>query len=303
MSQHFQTVWRHIRRVPYQALAAITIMVITFFVATFLAILGYASSRTISYFETRPQIIAFLKDEAAPEDISALQRKLEGDTRAKGIRYVSKEQALDIYKEATADNPVLSEFVSPRVFPSSLEFSVTDLSFAQDLIEEIKKDDIVSKAVFTASLGDGQEVNRVIENLKKVTQYIRIGGGAILVFLLFSSLLTLLVIIGMRISTRKDEIEILRLLGATSGFIRMPFVIEGVVYTTAGAFFGWLSGSLLVLYASPSLATYFGEIQVLPRETDQLLILLAGILGGELIFAFFLGLAGSMVALGRYLKK
>lgn len=302
MGQHFSTAWRHIRRVPYQAMAAIFIMVITFFVATVLGILAYASSQTLHYFETRPQVIAFLKDEVTPEEVSLLQRQLEGDQRVKEVRYVSKEKALEIYKNATADNPVLSEFVSPKVFPASLEFSVADLSFAEGIIDEVKTNSIVDKVVFTASLGDGKDVGTVINNLRNVTNYIRFGGVGIMVFLLISSLLTLLVIIGMRIASRKDEVDVLKLLGATSGFIRMPFVIEGIIYATVGSAIGWLLASLLILYSAPSLLGFFGEIEILPTETTEFLILLGQVLGIELLLAFFLGLVGSFFAIGRYLK-
>ncbi len=289
---------------PYQALAAIFVMTITFFVATVIALLAYASSQTLRYFETRPQIIAFLKDDAAPEQVSSLQRQLEADARIKGVRYVSKEQALDIYKKATADNPVLAELVSPRVFPASIEFSVVDLSFAEEVIGELEANTIIGKdgVAFTASLGDGKEVGTVIANLRSITNYIKVGGVSLLLFLVASSLLILLVIIGMRIASKRDEIEVLKLLGATSGFIRMPFVIEGVIYALVGAFAGWLLGALAILYAAPTLFSYFGEIPIFPQETEQFFLLLGQIAGAEFLLAVLLGLVGSFVALGRYLK-
>lgn len=302
MGQHFKTAWRHIRRVPYQALAAIFIMAITFFVATILAMLAYASSKTLNYFETRPQIIAFLKDDATPDQISGLERDLSNDQRIKNIKYVSKEQALGIYKEATSDNPLLSEFVSPKIFPASLEFAVVDLSFAEPVIKEVKDNSIIDEVVFTASLGKGKDVGQVIENLKTITKYIRIGGISIVSILFVSSLFILLVIIGMRVASRREEIEVFKLLGATKGFIRMPFIIEGVMYAVFGSFLGWISAAILILYSAPTILSYFGPIEVFPGETSDFLLLLAQILGAEIALAFVLGLLGSFTALGRYLK-
>lgn len=302
MGQHFKTAWRHIRRVPYQALAAVFIMAITFFVATILAMLTYASSRTLNYFETRPQIIAFLKDDATPDQISGLERDLSNDQRVKNIKYVSKEQALGIYKEATSDNPLLSEFVSPKIFPSSLEFSVTDLSFTEQVIKEVKDNSIIDEVVFTASLGKGKDVGQVIENLKTITKYIRIGGISIVSILLVSSLFILLLIIGMRVASRREEIEVFKLLGATKGFIRMPFIIEGVMYAVFGSFLGWISAAILILYSAPAILSYFGPIEVFPGETSEFVLLLFRILGAEIALAFVLGLLGSFTALFRYLK-
>lgn len=302
MGQHFKTAWRHIRRVPYQALAAIFIMAITFFVATILAMLTYASSRTLNYFETRPQIIAFLKDDATPDKISGLERDLSNDQRIKNIKYVSKEQALGIYKEATSDNPLLSEFVSPKIFPASLEFSVTDLSFTEPVIKEVKDNNIIDEVVFTASLGKGKDVGQVIENLKTITKYIRIGGISIVSIFLVSSLFILLLIIGMRVASRREEIEVFKLLGATKGFIRMPFIIEGVMYAVFGSFLGWILAAILILYSAPAILSYFGPIEVFPGETSEFILLLFKILGAEIALAFVLGLLGSFTALFRYLK-
>ncbi|MEJ2348115.1 MAG: permease-like cell division protein FtsX, partial [Patescibacteria group bacterium] len=91
---HFKTAIDYIRRSPFQALAAIFVLSLTFFVGTLLAVIVYASGQTLAYFETRPQIIAFLKDEATSEQVSSLQNKLTSDFRVKDVAYVSKEQAL-----------------------------------------------------------------------------------------------------------------------------------------------------------------------------------------------------------------
>ena len=97
MNFHLKSALSSLKRFPFQALAAIFILTVTFFVGTVLAILIYSSNQTLSFFETRPQIIAFLKTNATSETISALQHKLVADTRIKEIRYVSKEEALAIY--------------------------------------------------------------------------------------------------------------------------------------------------------------------------------------------------------------
>jgi cell division transport system permease protein len=302
MKNHLKTAQNHIRRGPYQALAAILIMTITFFVATVLAVLAFSSWNTLHYFETKPQVIAFLKNEATQDQIDILKEDLGKDTRIKDIKYVTKEQALDIYKNATSDNPLLSQLVSPKVFPASIEFSVTDLSYAEPVINEIQGKDVVKEVQFTASLGGTKNIGTVINNLRNISNYVRLGGTIILCFLLTSSLVILLVILGMRISSRRDEIEILQLIGATPGFIRIPFLLEGVFYSLAGAFIGWILASLVVLYLLPSLNSFFGEIDFLPRQGMKLFELFGAILGIEFLIATLLGTTGSLIAIRRYLR-
>src|SRR4030042_4014461 len=212
ISIHIKTAWQHIRRVPFQALAAIFVLTITFFVITIISVLAYSSEKVVRYFETRPQVIVFLKDYISTDQVDEFREKLSKDPKVAEIEYVSKEKALEIYKSATADNPLLFELVSPSIFPASLELSLSDLSHAQGLIDEIKKEDIVEQVGFTASLEGEESLPTVINRLRSFAFYLRTGGMILAGFLVSTSLLVLIVIIGMRITTRRDEIETLKLI-------------------------------------------------------------------------------------------
>lgn len=303
MSIHTKTAIDSIKRSPFQAISAIFVLGLTFFVATMVAVLVFASDKTLMYFETRPQIISFLKDDASPEDISSFQDKLSLDTRIKNIKYVSKEEALEIYKKATSDNPLLAELVSPSIFPASLEFSVTDLKLAEDVISEIKKEKIIADVGFTANIGGEKSLADAVNRLKTVSTYVRIGGIVFVTILGASSFLVLLVIISMRVTARKGEIEILSLIGATPGFIKSPIVLEALIYSIIGVFSGWTLALILWLYASPSIISYFGEINVIPKDPIQFFLLFVTILGAELLVGVVISLSGSLLAVSRSLKK
>lgn len=299
MNIHIKTALSYLRRSPFQAMSAIFVLTLTFFVATVVSVLVYSSSQLISYFETRPQVIAFLKDTAAQNDIADLQHKLEADSRIKEIKYVSKEEALSIYKKATSDNPLLGQLVSPSIFPSSLEFSVADLSFAQNIIDEVKTEKIVDSVGFTASLGGESSLKDVVGRLRTITTYVRFGGIAFVAMLALTSFIVLLIIISMRIVTRREEVEILNLIGATKGFIRSPIIIEAMFYAIFGVLLGWTIAFISILYLAPSAVTYFGEIPVLPKDAVGLLELFGIILGAEFVLGIILALLGSLFAVSR----
>ena len=299
MNIHARTALDSIRRSPFQALAAIIVLTLTFFVATNLAVMVYSSARLLKYFETRPQVIAFLKEDVGSEAISDLQNKLSANPKIKAVRYVSKEEALEIYKKATADKPLLSELVSPSIFPASLEFSLTDLSSAQEIINEVKGESIVDQVGFTASLGGEESLGDVVSRLKTLTWYLRVGGATFVGILSLTSFLVLVVIIGMRMTARRGEIEILSLIGATSGFIRSPIVIEALVYSAVGVFTGWFFAFLIWLYLAPNIISYFREFPVLPEGALNIFYLFGGILLMELITGSVLALLGSMIAVAR----
>lgn len=294
-----RSAWDRMRRSPFQALSAIFVLATTFFVITILAILLYSSGQTLKYFETRPQIIAFIQEDADIEEIGQLQSKIENDDRVREVQYSSKEDALEIYRKATEDNPILTELVSPAIFPASLDIALTDLAHAEDVLQMVSAEEIVDQVGFTAGLGGQDQISQVINRIREATWYLRIGGGSFVLLLSATSFLVLLVIISMRLSSRRDEIEILDLIGATPWFIRSPVIFESVIYAIAGVTMGWLLAFLLVLYAAPTAIVYFGDINILPRDTLDLFYLFAVILAAELIIGLFIALSGSVLALSR----
>lgn len=299
---HLKTALGYIRRSPFQAMAATFVLTLTFFVATLVAVLVYSSSQLINYFETRPQVIAFLKDSATETNIADLQHKLEANGKVKEVKYVSKEEALSIYKKATSDNPLLGQLVSPSIFPASLEFSVSDLNFAQGVIDDVKEEAVVDSVGFTAALGGESSLDDVVSRLQTITLYVRIGGAVFVGMLALTSFVVLLIIISMRMSTRKEEVEILDLIGATQNFIRSPIIIEAYLYSFFGVVLGWIIAFIGILYLAPSAVMYFGEIPVLPRETVGIFQLFGIIFGIELVISGILALSGSLLAVSRVKK-
>jgi len=303
MNIHTKTALGYIKRSPFQAFAAVFVLSLTFFVATVVSVLSYSSHKSLKYFETRPQIIAFLKKDADSQAIGAMESKLVSDERIKDVKYVAKEDALEIYKKATEDNPLLAELVSPSIFPASLEFSVVDLKLAEDVIKEIQSEAVVESVGFTASMGNENSLGDVVSRLKTITQYIRIGGIVFVATLGLTSFLVLLVIISMRITTRKNEIEILGLIGANRRFIQNPILLEAVYYSVFGVLIGWILGLIMWLYITPSILSYFGEIPVLPRNPLEFFGLFGVILIAEIIAGLCIAFTGTFTALGRSFKK
>lgn len=303
MNYQIKSAVTSIKRFPYQSLAAIFLLTITFLVVTVLSVVSYSSGKVIKYFETRPQIIAFLKDGTTTETISALQHKLQNDLRIKEVKYVSKEEALLIYKDATTDNPLLGELVNPSIFPASLEFSLNDLSYAQGVIDEVKGEAIVDSVGFTASLGGEKSLGDVVERLRKITLYLKLGGGFFALLLVGTSFLVLVITLGMRIASRRQEIEILNLIGAKKSFVKKPIVIESVIYVVTGVVLGWLMTLIAILYIAPSAINYFGEIPVLPRNPLMFFSIFGIILLGEIMAGILLATIGSNLALSRASRK
>lgn len=303
MNIHTRTAFDSMKRSPFQAISAIFVLTLTFFVATTISVLVYASNQSLKYFETRPQVISFLKNDVTQESVDSLKDKLSKDTRITDVKFVPKEEALEIYKKATEDNPLLAELVSPSIFPASLEFSVVDLDLAEAVIDEVKKEAIVDEVGFTANIGGEKSLGDVVGRLKSFSYYLRLGGIVFVSALAVTSFLVLLIIVSMRMTTRKSEIEILSLIGATPSFVRSPIIIEGVLYSLIGVLVGWSLSLIMWLYVSPPILRYFGQIPILPRDPVSFFVLFLIILGFELLIGLAIALTGSLFAVNRSLKK
>jgi cell division transport system permease protein len=132
-------------------------------------------------------------------------------------------------------------------------------------------------------------------------------GGSLAILLAIDSLLIIMTVVSMKIALKKEEIEILKLVGASPWYIRMPFIMEGGFYGASGAFMAWAIITGLVIWIRPMALSFLGMIPAIGVVMGSLtatpfLLACGGFLGSMLLVGFFLGSVGSLVALGRYLK-
>ncbi len=287
--KHVRTAWQHIRRSPYQALAAIAVMTLTFFVAALFIFLASGSEAILNWFETRPQVTGFFKEEVTMSEVESLKEELNQTGKVANIKYVSKEEALAIYRGMAKDDPLLLEGVTANILPASLEVSATDLSSLKEVAQILREAPEIDEVIF---------LEDVVSSLSDWTSAIRKIGAGLIISLSIFSLIIVLVIIGMKIALRREEVEILRLIGASSWYIRMPFLLEGMFYGVLGALIAWVISVILLLYSTPFLVSFLAGIPLLPVPLFFLALVLAILTGGGLTIGFL----GSLVALRRYLR-
>lgn len=298
-----KTTLRQIRRTPYQAISAIAVLTVTFFVGTIFALVAFGSQVILKHFETRPQVIAYLKDEVTPEILNPLKNQLESTNKTEEVRFVSKSEALAIYKESVGDDPLLLgtitdlSAVTADILPASLEISVTNPEYFPEIVEILKDSDLVD----TNSKGekDIDFPQDVVSELTAWTKGLRLGGLTLIIALLFSSVLTITIIISMKIGHRRFEISTLKLLGANNSYVATPYILESILYSFTGALFGWLFSYIAFLYATPFLAPRLAGIITLPPSP----LFMFEVLIGALLTALLLGLFSGSLAVGRFLSR
>src|SRR3989344_4559823 len=278
-----------IRRSPYQALAAVLAMSLTFFVSSIFILLIVGGQIVLNYIEQRPQVIVFFKDNTSESRIFEISKDIEASGLTKEVKYVSKEEALAIYRERNKDEPLLLESVTADFLPASIDISVNRAGDIQEVTKLVEGKSEVERIITPENL---------IEQLVKWTSLIRIGGIAFVSTLIGVSFLIIIMVVGMRIALRRDEISIMSLVGATRWYIARPFFIEGAFYGLVGASIAvFLTFSLLLFY-SPNIQEFLGPIQIFPVPPLFFLYLWLG----EVAAAIVIGVLGAAIALYRYLK-
>lgn len=289
MGTHLNTTWHHIRRSPYQAFAAVFIMMQTFFVISLFTFVIVGSARIIAHLESLPQVSAFFTSEAKQEEIDVFKKQLYDTGKVSRIEFISKKEALKIYNSRFKDDPLLLEFVTEETLPASFNIYTHKVEDLAEVARNLKSSTIVDEVSFSED---------VVKNLTTWTNAIRKIGIALIAVLALDSIFLMVIIIGIKISQKKDEIEIMQLIGATNWYVRWPFVLEGIFYGIAGAIIGWILASGALLYASPYMASFLRGIPVLPVSW----LFLVGLLGFEFVLAILLGFISSLLAVYRYLK-
>lgn len=283
---------RRIRRSPYQAISAVSIMTMTLFMACAFFLIAAGSQAVLRYFETRPQVNAFFKRDVVPDvtQIAAIKAKLDATGHAKAVKFVAKEEALTIYKDLNKNDPLLLEAVTADMLPASIEVSATDPKYLKDLAEILKKEDGIDDVRFAED---------IVSALSVWINSVRIIGLALVGANIFIAFTIIILIVGTKVANRREEILLLQLTGATPGFISAPFVWEGVIYGVLGGFIAWGIAYLILLYSMGFLVGFLAGIPILPPPILFMLeVLLGNMLLGSVIGAF-----GGWLAVKRFLKS
>lgn len=258
----------------------------------------FGSMSVLRFFESKPQLMVFFNDKATEEQVTHVKKILTDSGKIESTKYISKEDALKFYQDQNKNDPLLLEMVSSDILPASLEVNAKDPSMLKDL-------ESLVNGVEGVELIDYQK--DVVDSLISWTNTIRITGGVLGGILTINSILTIMTVIGMRIATKKDEIEILKLIGASPSYIRSPFVLEGGMYGVIGGALSWVMLSIVTILLREPIMSFLGIVPdvalIFNSLTGQAFILFQIIMLGSLsCFGFLLGCLGGIVSVNRYLR-
>jgi len=285
-----------IRRNALMSLAAIATMLLMLLLLAGFWLLQAGLVAGVAYVEEKVEIVADLRDVPGAEAVMTVQAQavaaeVAALPQVRAVVYVSKDQALARFRQRLRERGQvdLTGYLDRNPLPASLEVSLVDPRDYQPVVDLL--------ASRTEVVEDVVEVQQLIQRLTSVTDVLRTGGIVVLVLVGFVVLFIIVNTIRLAVVARREEIEIMRLVGASDAFIRWPFIFEGAFVGLLGA------GAALVvlaLLAQPVSDMMYSFFRVLPLEfgtlTRDLVVLVVGTGLG-------VGVLGSWLSVRSYLAR
>lgn len=263
----------------------VTVMVSLTILGSFLLILTNIKALTKTL-ASQVEIAVYLREGVGETDIALLQVNFLHLRGVKEIKFVSKEAALRRLEKDLGEN--LKEIIGLNPLPDSFQVKVEKVEEIKGIAHQIEGFKEVEEVVLS---------QEVASNLVKLGRVVQRGTLVSLVLLGLVSLFLIMNAVRLSVFERREEIKIMQLVGATDWFIRWPFILEGTFEGLVGAAF---SGVILFLSYGFIVSQLQGFLPFLTLVDDKVMLLnLAGIL---LILGMFLGMVGSLVAVGRHLE-
>ena len=274
----------------------ITIFLSLFIIGLFL-MGGAVIQNVVESVENEVSITAYVADEASESDIAAAQDYIRGLDGVSSVSFTTKDQALEKFREMSSNAAIVDE-LGGNPLPASIDIELSDPQKVEEVAQQIESSDQFKKIADEDNPSDSLKYGqRTVERLFSVTNYIRYIGLALIVLLVFIALVFINNTIRLAILARRKEIAIMRLVGASNGFIRGPFLMEGALHAVIGAALAVLCLELLRRFVVPGIQS---SLTFLPMDVPTSTFLFIYLI--LLVAGLVIGLIGSALAMRRYLK-
>jgi len=278
--------------------ATVSIMVLTLLVITVLLMVNVVANAVLANLQSKIDISVYFKLDASEEDILRVKSQLEKLQEVEGITYVSQNEALLNFKEKHKDNPVLLQSLEELEF-NPLEASINikaketnQYASINQFLESVYYKDLIDKVNYLQN-------KEIIEKLGKIIVDVKTGGFGLSILLALIVFLVTFNAIRLAIYSSREEINVMKLVGASKWFIRGPFLVEGLLYGLAATIVTIILLYPFFYFLSPKISSFLpiGDIFFyFKANLFSFFLLLLGI-------GVILGGSSSLIAVRKYLKE
>jgi len=284
------------------AIAAIAMMMITLTILLFAMVANITFNHTIADITSHIDVSVYLKDNVTDAQRDSLMGQLRQLSDVKKIVYVSKADALKQYEQQNANNSDLLAAISEtdNPLPASIVITPVDPNNLQSIKNFLDKPKVQAlQSDPTSYSGDRK---KAIDNITRATHFFQEAGVVGIIVFIIISMLIIFNTIRMAIFNRRDELIIMRLLGASTAYIRGPFIVETMLYGAVAAIISLvICGALFKVASSTLQASSLGLLDI--TYSDRFFTShLFEILSIQILIGILIGAVSSLIATRRYLK-
>lgn len=289
----FQGFWRN----GWLSTATISILIITLIVFEGLIIFRILTQTALEALQNKIDISIYFKINTGEDDILKTQKALESLPEVKSVEYISRDLALETFKaKHKADSAITQSLEELQINPLLASLNIKarnpkDYAMIASRLDSWDSKSLFDKVTYTQNA-------TVIERLSKIIDTAERGGFVLTIFLTAVAVLVIFNTIRLAIYSSRDEIGIMRLVGASNYLIRGPYMVEGIIY-------GFISAVLSLILVSPAIYFISPYIKILIPEMNLWFYFISNLFmlfAYQLLFGIGLGVISSYIAVRKYLK-
>lgn len=282
------------------ALGSIITIFLSLLIIGIFCICGVIINNVVTSVENQVSITAYVADDASEQDIHAVEQYIQELPGVESVDFTTKDQALENFTNSMTSNPdIVAQLDGENPLPASIDVNLSEAQSVSDIANRILENETFVKICDNPddpsdSLQYGQ---KTVDKLFSLTNAIRYIGIGLIVVLVLIAFIFINNTIRLAILARRKEIAIMRLVGASNGFIRGPFLAEGALHAIIGALLAIGVIELIRLFTLPRITA---ALPWLPINVDPVTFVLIYVT--LLCAGLVIGLLGSVFAMRRYLK-
>lgn len=282
------------------ALGSIITIFLSLLIIGIFCICGVIINNVVTSVENQVSITAYVADDASEQDINAVEQYIQELPGVESVDFTTKDQALENFTNSMTSNPdIVAQLDGENPLPASIDVNLSEAQSVSDIANRILENETFVKICDNPddpsdSLQYGQ---KTVDKLFSLTNAIRYIGIGLIVVLVLIAFIFINNTIRLAILARRKEIAIMRLVGASNGFIRGPFLAEGALHAIIGALLAIGVIELIRIFALPRVTSALPWLPTNVEPTTFILIYVTLLCAGLVI-----GLLGSVFAMRRYLK-
>lgn len=299
LTRSFKYGFQNFGRNVFLSVATTSVMVLTLFGVGFLMVLNQLSSNAINTIQDKIDISIYIKDDADQTQINEFIGYLRGVDQIQAVDVLTKEEALERFKEDFQDNPEILnslEVIEVNPLPVTVILQAEDTETYGEIVQQINETQYREQIIL--DINYEQDDNRtIIENLNNAIRTAQTASYTVIAVLAIIAILITFNTIRLTMYSYKNEIEIMRLVGATNNQIKGPFFVEGVLFGVFGTIIAFVLLVGVVFWMSP-IDQYIEGSNIVRYVIGNAHV----IIGLQLLVGVLLGAGSSLVAMNRYLK-